>query len=197
MRRYRHTLLAVLALLAALTVPTSAHNVTITGTVLFSALDGGPLDHDGAKNGVFTVNDGNLVINGVVSCNDDSPAPPNSSACNMAFNVSGDLTVGSGASLLAENRRGGRGNGGDISLTVGGHLTLQGSVGAVAGAMVSSSRLSGGPGPAEHAGTITFNVNGNITLEPGSIVAANTPNSVICRRMLLARFESTWPPVAT
>lgn len=94
----------------------------------------------------------------------------------MQFNVSGDLTLGTGSSLLAENRRGG-GNGGNISLTVGGNLTVQGTVGAVAGARVSSSRISGGGTTAEHAGTVTFDVTGNITLEPGSAVAANAASA--------------------
>jgi hypothetical protein len=172
LRRRRYTIIAVIAFLTGFSVPASAHDVTISGTVLFSALDGGPSDHDGVKNGVFTVNDGSLTVSGSVTCNDDAPAPPGASACSMRFDVSGDLILSSASSLRAENRRGG-GNGGDITLAIGGNLTLQGWVGTVAGALVSSSRLSGGRSSPEHGGAITFSVAGSVTLEPGSLVAAN------------------------
>ena len=48
-----------------------AHDVTLSGTLSFASLDGSSDDHDGIADGVFTVNDGNLVVNGIVSCNDD------------------------------------------------------------------------------------------------------------------------------
>src|SRR4051812_10135607 len=67
-----------------------AHDVTITGTQTFASLDGSSSDHDGATNGVFTVSDGNLIVNGVVNCNDDGASP---NACPMAFAVSGSMTI--------------------------------------------------------------------------------------------------------
>ena len=48
-----------------------AHDITISGTQNFSSLDGSSSDHDGIVNGVFTVSDGNLIVNGIVNCNDD------------------------------------------------------------------------------------------------------------------------------
>jgi VCBS repeat-containing protein len=149
----------------------SADDVTLTGTISFNSLDGSAEDHDGAVNGVFTVNDGDLVIEGTVQCNDDPPLSGNAGACAIAINVSGDLTVEAGGAIFAENRLGG-GAGGNISLTVGGNLILQGPSGALAGAIVSSSRLTG----RDSAGSITLAVQGNVSLEAGSAVAASTPN---------------------
>src|SRR6185436_9333306 len=81
-------------------VPLFADNVVISGTQNFSALDGSSLDHDHVVNGVFTVSDGDLTINGTVNCNDfDRP----SSGCAMQFVASGNITL-SGASLYEENR---------------------------------------------------------------------------------------------
>src|SRR5688572_33455279 len=86
-----------------------AHDVTVSGTNTFAALDGSSSDHDGAANGVFTVSDGNLSIAGIVNCNDDSTT----SACSMAFSASGDIVID--GALYAENRSGG-GTGGAITL---------------------------------------------------------------------------------
>ena len=65
------------------------------------------------------------------------------------------------------------GAGGNILLTVGGDLILRGPTGSLPGAIISSSRLSNAAKP---AGSITASVNGDVTLEAGSIVAASTPN---------------------
>src|SRR4051794_6660728 len=116
-----------------------AHDVTISGTTSFAALDGSSLDHDGVANGVFTVSDGNLIVNGVVNCNDDGGGD---SACSMAFAVSGNMTINSGGALYAENRTGG-GSGGSITLTVGGNLALNGNA-IVSTASKSSTGAAGG-----------------------------------------------------
>ena len=60
----------------------SAATVTLSGSILFSSLDGSAQDSDGLANGVFTVN-GDLVLDGTINCNDDSspagaPAPARS-----------------------------------------------------------------------------------------------------------------------
>ena len=155
-----------------LSTPVSADDVTLSGTVSFGALDGSAQDHDGAVNGVFTVNDGDLVIGGIVQCNDDPPLSQNAGACPIAINVSGDLTLEPGGAIFAENRRG-SGKGGNISLTVGGNLILRGPSGALSGAAVSSSRTTDSNAA---AGNITLTVQGNVELEAGSIVAASTLN---------------------
>src|SRR6266545_1732931 len=141
-----------------------AHDVTITGTTSFAALDGSSLDHDGVANGVFTVNDGNLIVNGTINCNDDGGSD---SACSMAFAVSGNMTVDSGGALYAENRTG-AGSGGAITLTVGGNLALNGT------AIVStaSKTSSGGTG-----GAITANVSGSVTLGSGTTIDAGSANA--------------------
>ncbi|HEY3567640.1 MAG TPA: cadherin domain-containing protein [Thermoanaerobaculia bacterium] len=146
-------------------------NVTLSGNVLFSSLDGSAQDTDGVANGVFTVN-GDLILDGTINCNDDPPLAGNASACPIRISVSGDLTMRAGSGIFAENRRGG-GTGGNIQLTVGGNLILLGPSGTLPGAIVSSSRLTDG---AEPAGSITFSVHGNTVLEAGSTVTASTPN---------------------
>ncbi|HEY6210928.1 MAG TPA: Ig-like domain-containing protein, partial [Vicinamibacterales bacterium] len=137
-----------------------AHDVTITGTQTFASLDGSSADHDGTANGVFTVNDGNLIVNGVVNCNDDS----STNACAMAFSVSGNLTVNSGGALYAENRSG-SGTGGAITLTVGGSLALNGT------AIVSSASKTNNGGV---GGAITANVTGGVSLASGTTIDAGS-----------------------
>jgi len=156
----------LLSFLTLIFVPTTfAHDVTLTGTTSFAALDGSASDHDGTANGVFTVNDGNLVVNGVVNCNDDSGA--SDSACAMSFNVSGNMSVNTGGALYAENRSG-SGTGGAITLTVGGNLALNGN------AIVSTaSKTSSGSG----GGAITANVGGTVALASGTTIDAGSSNS--------------------
>jgi len=155
----------LLSLVVVLAAPVLyAHDVTISGTTSFAALDGSSLDHDGVANGVFTVSDGNLIVNGVVNCNDDNGGD---SACAMAFAVSGNMTVNSGGALYAENRSGG-GAGGNITLTVGGNLVLNGT--AIVSAASKSS--SGGNG-----GAITANVTGSVALASGTTVDSGSANA--------------------
>ena len=113
------SLIAVLLALLALPAPGRAHDVVLTGTSSFASLDGSADDHDGAVNGVFTVNDGNLTIEGTVTCNDDPPLAGSAGACPIKLTVSGDLTLEAGSGIFAENRRN-SGSGGNITLTVGG-----------------------------------------------------------------------------
>lgn len=156
-------LVAVLSLFVSSAV--FAHDVTISGVQSFASLDGSASDHDGAADGVFTVDDGNLVVNGIVNCNDDSGGD---NACAMAFVVSGNLTVGTSGALYAENRSGG-GTGGSITLTVGGNLTLNGN------AIVSTaSKSSSG----SHGGVVTANVGGAVSLDAGSTIDSGSANAI-------------------
>ena len=149
----------------------SASTVTLSGNILFSSLDGSAQDSDGLANGVFTVN-GDLVLDGTINCNDDSSPAGSAGACPIRITTFGDLTLRAGSGIFVENRRG-SGAAGSILLTVGGNLTLRGPAGSLPGAIVSSSRLSNAAKP---AGSTTFSVHGDVTLEAGSIVAASTPN---------------------
>ncbi|MEA2338237.1 MAG: hypothetical protein QOE82_2244, partial [Thermoanaerobaculia bacterium] len=96
----RLLLLLLFVLLLVPAVPAAA-DVTVSGTVNFSSLDGSAQDDDHTVNGVFTVN-GNLTIQGNVNCNDSGPA--SASACAMKFVVSGDVTMLTGSAIFAENR---------------------------------------------------------------------------------------------
>jgi hypothetical protein len=154
----------LLSFLALILVPTAfAHDVTLTGTNTFAALDGSSSDHDGSANGVFTVSDGNLIVNGIVNCNDDTTT----SACAMAFNVSGNMSVNTGGALYAENRSG-SGNGGAITITVGGNLALNGNA-VISTASKSSSGSTGG--------AITANVSGSVSLASGTTIDSGASNA--------------------
>jgi VCBS repeat-containing protein len=161
----RQRFLLLLVTILALTLPAMADDVTISGTVNFSALDGSSLDHDGAANGTFTVNDGDLTVLGTINCNDVS----SSNACAMNFAVSGDFTMQPGSAIYAENRTGG-GQGGNISLTVGGNVVLSGANATLAGAVISSSNHDTGSGSA--GGNVTFTIGGAATIGSGAIVTA-------------------------
>ncbi|MBV8516271.1 MAG: tandem-95 repeat protein [Acidobacteria bacterium] len=143
-------------MLSLIAVPVAfAHDVTISGTNSFAALDGSAVDHDHAVNGVFTVNDGNLIVNGTVNCNDDGASA--NSACAMAFVVSGNVTINAGGALYAENRAG-NGSGGAISVSAGGSLTLNGN------AIISAS---------SNGGSSTSN-GGNVSITAGAVTLGST-----------------------
>ena len=168
------TLCAVVGLLVRPTL--RAHDVTITGTVPFSTLDGSVDDHDGATNGVFTVNDGNLTLDGVIVCNDDDVSPAMTNGCAVTLSVTGDLTLQPNSAILAQNRVG-AGNGGAISLTVGGNLWLRSAAGT-GGAIVASSSLvqaADGGLATDTAGAVTANVTGTVTTDAGTRIEANSP----------------------
>ncbi|HEY0144233.1 MAG TPA: Ig-like domain-containing protein [Thermoanaerobaculia bacterium] len=155
----------LLLFLSILIVTTGAfaHDVTITGTQTFASLDGSSSDHDGATNGAFTVSDGNLIVNGVVNCNDDTTT----SACSMAFVVSGSITINAGGALHAENRSGG-GNGGAIALTAGGNVAVNNG-----GLVSSSSRSSSGSA----GGNISASAGGSISVANGGTIDAGSSNA--------------------
>jgi VCBS repeat-containing protein len=168
----RLLLLLLFVLLLVPAVPATA-DVTVSGTVNFSSLDGSAQDDDHIVNGVFTVN-GNLTIQGSVNCNDSGSA--SASACAMKFVVSGDVTMLSGGAIFAENRNG-SGNGGNIIVQAGGNFTMQGPSGVLTGAKISSARTSTG-GSGDHAGDITVTVGGTTNLQAGSRVSAAANNGL-------------------
>ena len=168
----KYGFMTVLVAIVAFSAPAFASNVTISGSATFASLDGSAQDDDHTVNGVFTVN-GDLTVLGSITCNDASSGA-GSSACPMAFNVSGNVTLAAGSSLFAENRNS-DGNGANISVIAGGNVLLQGTSGATAGAIVSSSKLNGGNN--FHAGDITFNAGGTMTQEGGSVIAATAQDS--------------------
>ncbi|HEV7424963.1 MAG TPA: Ig-like domain-containing protein [Thermoanaerobaculia bacterium] len=161
-------LIAILLLVAALP---AAADVTVGGTVNFSSLDGSAQDDDHIVNGVFTVN-GNLTVQGTINCNDSGPA--SASACSMKFAVSGDVTMLTGSAIFAENRSG-PGNGGNIIVQAGGNFTMQGPVGILNGAKISSARTSSG-GTNDHAGDITISAGGTSNVQAGSHISAAANN---------------------
>ena len=162
-------LFAFVLLLLGLAFPAHANDVTVSGTVSFSSLDGGPDDEDHTVNGVFTVS-GNLTINGTINCNDDSGSD---SACAMRFNVGHDLIINAGGGVFAENRTG-TGSGGAISFTVGNNFVMHGASGGLGAAIVStdSTSSSGSAG-----GAITANVTGDVTIESGATIDSGSNNA--------------------
>ncbi len=157
----------LLSFLVLIIVPTAfAHDITISGTTTFAALDGGSSDHDGANNGVFTVNDGNLTINGTVNCNDGLIGGP----CAMTFNVSGNMTLNAGSALYSEDRLG-TGSPASITLNVGGNLVVNGTAGATPGAIVSTAALVSS---VANGGNVTANVTGTTTIGAGATIDAGS-----------------------
>jgi hypothetical protein len=161
MRRIARQFFPVVFMLFAL--PALASNVTVNGTVNFSALDGSADDADHVVNGVFTVN-GDLTVNGTINCNDDGPG--NNSACNMRFAVSGNVVMNAGSAMYAENRHG-TGNGGNITITAGGSVSVHGPAGSLPGAVISGAALGSANG---NGGIITVNSGGPSTFEAGTVV---------------------------
>ncbi len=159
----------LLSFLVLIPVPgVFAHDVTLNGTTSFASLDGSSSDHDGVANGVFTVDDGNLVINGTVNCNDGVGFPQ--SPCPMTFSVSGNLTVNAGAALSAEDRIA-NGTAASITLNVGGDLVLAGQSGSAPGALVTTAALVASNADGGH---VTANVGGSITMGKGSTIDASS-----------------------
>ncbi|HEX9985548.1 MAG TPA: Ig-like domain-containing protein [Thermoanaerobaculia bacterium] len=174
--RYRLWLLILSVLVVA--VPASA-NVTVSGNVQFSSLDGSAQDADGVANGIFTVN-GDLTVQGTINCNDDAGSV-NNSGCPMTFAVSGDVSMLPGSALLAENRRGG-GSGGDITINAGGSVTLQGPSALLPGARISTSRIVNGSASSSRAGKVAINAGGAASFAAGSSIltadASGLPTSI-------------------
>ncbi|MEA2693387.1 MAG: hypothetical protein QOJ16_2774 [Acidobacteriota bacterium] len=174
MKALHRSVLFLLLLLLAATVSTArAATLTLTGTVQFSSLDGSADDSDPTP-GVFAYN-GTLVIDGSINCNDDPPLADADSACPISIRTTGDLVLDAGSTIYAENRRD-QGNGGNITLDVGGNLALHSPDGSLPGAVISSGRTSTlGPHGAQHAGNIQITVGGTTTLAAGSTIAASSP----------------------
>ncbi len=118
---------------------------TISIATTFGSLDGGAHDADGLVNNSVTIN-GNLTIanGGSITCNDTGI--PNNDACPINLIVTGDLEIEAGGSILAENQNAG-GSGGNISITVGGDFTMEGTSGATPGGKFRPKRLEAPPGP--------------------------------------------------
>jgi VCBS repeat-containing protein len=157
---------SLLTVALGLALPAMADNVTVSGSVLFSSLDGSALDHDHVANGVFTVDDGDLTVLGTINCNDIDKG---TSACPMQFVVSGNVVLAPGSGIYAENRVK-DGNGGDITITSGGSVTLQGTSGVTNGAIISSSKTNSGS--SFHGGAISINAGGTFSSGSGSIISS-------------------------
>jgi hypothetical protein len=171
----RRILFVLSALLTLASNPAQAHDVLIpAGVVRFADLDGSPEDHDGLADGVFSVDDGNLSIEGTITCDDAAPLAAAASACAIRLNVSGHVLLGSRATLLARNMRG-AGNGGDVSISAGGNIVLSGRVSTKPGARIFTNRISKTNPGTDKAGDILLAAEGDVRLEFGSIVSANAP----------------------
>jgi Big-like domain-containing protein/cadherin-like protein len=161
MRPLASRLLTLLSVLFLFTSAALAHDITISGTQNFSALDGSASDHDHASNGVFTVNDGNLVVNGTINCNDGLLGGP----CPMTFAVSGNMTLNAGSALYSEDRLG-TGSPASITLNVGGNLVVNGRSGATPAPIVSAAAVLTS---VANGGNITANVSGSTSVAAESI----------------------------
>src|SRR5262245_6735620 len=152
------------------------------GTYSFKTIAANGLD-GGVDNNVFEVA-GNLTLlsGATIRCNDnavDQPPAPfanNGSACPITIAVTGNMEMQAGSAIRAENVVSG-GNGGAITITVGGTLTLKGAPNN-GGAVISSNKTSGA-GDTGFPGNISITAgsgqSGGIVTEPGSRITANGP----------------------
>ena len=157
--------------------PQSLADVTISVPTTFNSLQVG---------GTFTVT-GNLLITstGSITCNDnatDQPPGPignSADACPITIVVTGDLFMQAGSSIDAENKIDG-GAGGDITITVGGNLTLEGTSGVTPGAIITSRKTCPPNQPCGEAdgGDILILVGG-VTITPDP-VDPNAPAIGVC-----------------
>jgi parallel beta-helix repeat protein len=145
--------------------------LTINVPTPFSVLDNGPDDSDPTV-GVFQFcGDVTIANGGSITC-DESGTP--ASACPIKLVILGNLLIQAGGSIHAENLGGNGGNGGDISITVGGDFTMDGPGpgGVPSGAFISSQNKGGGNG---HGGDILIQVGGVKTI-PDPVVNPDPNN---------------------
>ena len=147
----------------------------LSGTV---KVDAGDLDVNGFK---ITNSDGSAIFFDIagnlnmldagsqITNNDDVPPQINDdSAGNISFAIGGNLDIGFGSGIYAENRITG-GSGGNIS--IGSVATpVGGDVHLFDGATISTRKITGS-GDTGHAGDITI-VAENITTDDGSLITA-------------------------
>jgi hypothetical protein len=145
-----------------------ANDLIIAAPTTFSSLDGSANDSDGVANGVLTVD--NLVImpGGSITFNDPA-SPRNASAGPIKIVVTGDVLIEAGGAITAENQVSG-GSGGDITITAGDSISVEGTDGVNPGALISSRKWAGS-GSTGHSGSITINAP-SINIGDGAVVTA-------------------------
>jgi hypothetical protein len=116
-----------------------------------------------------------MTSTGSISCNDPVAPLPNS-ASDITISVVGDMEMQAGSAIQADNTNDG-GNGGKITLTVGGNFTMRGTGATDPGALISSRKTGLGAGG---AGDIRITV-GNVTVNADdlTITCATTPSGDI------------------
>ena len=199
MRRTSFWWIGILACgLFAISGATLAADVTLSGYNSFKTLAAGD---GGVDPNVYEVS-GNLTLDGTASinCNDNAtdqppgPVAPNASACDINISVTGNLVMNPGSAIKAENQVAG-GNGGNITILVGGNVLLQG--GSPAGALISSRKTAGAgdTGIAGnvtiHAGNIACEANptkGDVTVEAGAQILADGTGDAGDIEILAGRF---------
>jgi uncharacterized repeat protein (TIGR01451 family) len=157
-------------------------NVVNTLTVTSDATIAGKLRFDhgtGANTGDVLDVGGNLVLDqGAILANDTNTGltglpviPTGDSATPITVLVDGFMQMKAGSEIRAENNNSG-GNGGNISISVTGAFTMDGPSGALAGALISSSKTAGA-GDTGSAGNISIDVGGDVNLKVGSVIKAD------------------------
>jgi parallel beta-helix repeat protein len=142
--------------------------VTVSSPTTFTAINVG--DDSPGDPTTYTVN-GDLTIatGGSITCYDTGAT--GASACPIKIVVTGNLLMEAGSAITAENTNDG-GHGGNITITVGGNMTLCGPAGAQAGcrgpsaqpgAVISSQKTSGA-GDTGVGGDITITVGNAATV---------------------------------
>ena len=129
--------------------------------------------------GVYTVI-GDLLITGTgsITCNDNAtdqppgPVASGASACAIKIVVGGDLLMQAGSKIQAEDQNDG-GSGGNITITVGGNMTMCGPTGAQTGCGGASANNGAVISSRKVAGAGDTGVGGDITITVGNAAVAS------------------------
>ncbi len=139
------------------------HTLRITNGAIIDATTPG-------TGGLIINTTGSIIMeaNTGIEANDDT-GTPNDSARPIVLNAAGSMSMANPSTIVAENLTAG-GDGGDISITVGGSFSM------ASGAVISSSK-GGGAGDTGVAGDIKIHATGDVTIAAGSSVLADSKGS--------------------
>jgi hypothetical protein len=151
--------------------------LTVSTPLCFKNMDNNPLYDQDLTLGQITVSSLLIQNGGSISYNDpgnpcSDAGIPNDPAGSVTIIVLGNMEIQAGGFINTENKYQ-AGNGGNITITVGGTFMMRGPSAPLAGACISSSNLSATAGGI-NAGNITIHVTGNVDMEPGSTVKGNS-----------------------
>lgn len=157
--------------------PLSAQvNLVVQDPLCFTDMDNNPVYDEDNIAGQITVTSILFIDDGSISYNDpgslcSDPGVPNDPAGSVKIIVANNFEMRDAGTAIYTQNRIQAGKGGDITITVGGTFLMKN------GTLISSDNLTStvdGPTLGRSAGKIVVNVVGDLTMETGSIIRANS-----------------------